>query len=321
MTRSLGRLARLAGAALLAAVAAVVLPAAPAQAATGDFRKDSVWDTGYIGTITVRNDLPWAVTTWRVDLELAAPTTISSAWNATMTRSGTRYVFTPPSWAAPLPARSTTSFSFVAAGRGEPVDCRVDGAACGGTAPTRDVVPPGAPANFRMDFTGPGTVTYSWDAPADADVAGYHVFQNGRLVATTTETSRTTPVPPPMVMLDAVRAFDAAGNLSPLVYRGGPGGDPVPPSVPAQPRINGGGGSAWFQVSWAESTDNVQVAGYEVRLNGTVITSVAGTTAYVPYRGFGTYQVTIRAFDASGNFSGPAWTGIAVDPPPPLPAR
>ena len=315
MKRSL----RLFVAALLASAAAVAaLPASPAHAATGTFRKDGSWDTGYVGTFTVRNDLPWAVANWRVDFDLPESTTITSSWNATLTRSGTRYVFTKASWAPPLPARSTTTFSFVTKGTGEPVDCRVDGAPCGGTVPSRDIVPPGKPLNFRQTFSTPSTVTYLWDAPADTDVAGYHFFENGRLVATTTATSRTTPVPPPMVFLYAVRAFDAAGNLSPLVYLSGPGSDRIPPPTPQAPRLLMGSG--YFQVGWNPVTDNVQLAGYEVALNGTVVTSVQGTTTWIAYRGYGTYMVTIRAFDASGNFSAPAQVGIAVDPPPPLPA-
>jgi hypothetical protein len=320
MKLSPGRLARLCATVLLASVAAVVaLPTSPAQAATGNFRKGSTWETGYTGTITVRNDLPWAISNWRVEFELSSPTTISDSWGATMTRSGTRYVFTKASWAPPLAARSSTSFGFVATGgRTDPVNCLVDGVQCGGTAPSRDIVAPQAPLNFRM--TGLGSyVTYSWDASTDnVGVAGYHLFANGMLLATTTGTSHTTPVPPPMVYRYAVRGFDAAGNLSPLTYLAGPSPDRSPPSTPTALRI--GPGAGYLQVNWNASTDNVRVAGYEIYLNGTLVTAVEGTTAWVPYRGYGTYMVDVRAFDASGNFSDRARTGIAIDPPPPAPS-
>jgi hypothetical protein len=319
MKLSLRRLARLSGVVLLASAAAVVaLPASPAQAATGDFRKVSVRDDGYVGTITVRNDLPWAIANWRVEFELPSPTVTNYAWGAAMSRSGSKYVFTKLSWSPPLAARSSISFSFLATGGfAEPVKCLIDGVQCGGTAPSRDIVPPTVPKNFTSALRG-GFVTYSWDASTDGvGVAGYQFFANGGLVATTTGTSRTTPIPPPMVFLYAVRAFDAAGNLSPLAYLAGPSPDRAPPSTPQALRMIGGSG--YFQVDWNAATDNVRIAGYEVYLNGVLITAVEGTTAWVPYRGFGSYLVDVRAFDASGNFSSRARVGIAVDPPPPPP--
>jgi hypothetical protein len=318
------RLGRIVGATLLAAVAAVVaVPASPAQASTGTFRKDSVWDTGYTATFTVRNDLPWAVSTWRVQFEVPEPTTITYAWNASMTKTGTRYVLTPPSWAPPLPARSTTTFGLSARGGvAEPLNCLTDGVPCAGTAPARDTVPPSPAANLRLaQGPNPGTITYVWDAATDnVEVAGYQLFANGSLLATTTGTSHSGPVPPPMIFLYAVRAFDASGNVSSFTYLSGPGPDRVPPTVPTQLRLTGIG-SGYLRADWAPSNDNVRVAGYEVFLNGSRSTAVDGTIAYLPYRGYGTYLVDVRSFDASGNFSDRTRVGIAIDPPAPPPAR
>lgn len=59
--------------------------------------------------------------------------------------------------------------------------------------------------------------------------------------------------------------------------------------------------------NWTASTDNVGVAGYQVSLNG----SVVGTTASTSFNFSGltmatSYAVTVRAYDASGNYSTPA---------------
>jgi hypothetical protein len=76
-----------------------------------------------------------------------------------------------------------------------------------------------------------------------------------------------------------------------------------------------------YRVTWDASRDNVFVAGYEVQQSGSVsgVSYVGGTFAYGPFRSFGTYLFRVRAFDSSGNFSPPAYVGIAIDPPPPTP--
>ncbi|GAB3529397.1 hypothetical protein [Phytohabitans suffuscus] len=113
--------------------------------------------------------------------------------------------------------------------------------------------------------------------------------------------------------------MDAAGNLSPFTpIFFGRLPDSTPPTVPASLRISG-----LFQnhlvARWDPATDETFLVGYEVYLNGVLISRTSGTSAYVPYTGFGTYIVRVRAWDSSGNFGPYAVGGIAVDPPPPPP--
>ena len=59
-------------------------------------------------------------------------------------------------------------------------------------------------------------VALSWTASADnIGVAGYRVYRNGTLVATTTSTSYTDSLPGKTTSASyVVRAYDAAGNVS-----------------------------------------------------------------------------------------------------------
>jgi hypothetical protein len=154
-------------------------------------------------------------------------------------------------------------------------------------------------------------------------VVEYQIFNRTTQIGTTTATSISIPTPPPMVTTFGVRAVDAAGNLSPFApFYFGRLPDATPPTAPANLRINGLTQNN-FVVRWDPATDETFLIGYEVYLNGVLISKTSGTTAYVPYRGFGTYMVRVRAWDTSGNFGPYAQAGIAVDPPPPTtpPAR
>jgi hypothetical protein len=317
----LSRTARLAAAVVVGLGAITVLPA-PAHAATAVFAKESQWSTGYIGKMTVRNDTTAAITSWRVEFDLPAGTTLGSYWSARMTRDGSRFVFTNLPWNGTLAAGASTSFGWAAAGTGEPQGCTVNGSPCSGQPPALDVTPPSAPTNIRV--TGSSTLTVTWDPSTDdTGVVAYQIFHRTTQVATTTTTSHTMGVPPPMVTTFGIRAVDAAGNLSPFApIHFGQMPDSTPPTAPANLRISGLVQNN-FVVRWDPATDETFLIGYEVYLNGVLITKTSGTSAYVPYRGFGTYMVRVRAWDTSGNFGPYAQAGIAVDPPPPTtpPAR
>ena len=129
------------------------------------------------------------------------------------------------------------------------------------------------------------------------------------------------PTPPPMVTTYGVRAVDAAGNVSPFApIHFGQLPDSTPPSAPTSLRI-GSVSPDHLTVRWDAATDDVFLVGYEIYLNGALISKVGGTSGYVPYRGYGTYIVRVRAWDSSGNFGPYAEAGLAIDPPPPPPAR
>lgn len=80
--------------------------------------------------------------------------------------------------------------------------------------------------------------------------------------------------------------------------------DTQAPSVPAGVQaaaVN----SSQVNISWQASTDNVGVAGYWIKRNGTAIAFVSGTTSYVDtaVQPSGTYSYAVAAIDAAGNAS------------------
>jgi hypothetical protein len=123
------------------------------------------------------------------------------------------------------------------------------------------------------------------------------------------------PIPPPMVMTFGVRAVDAAGNRSPFATLGlGTSPDVTPPGPPTNLRLVSPSGG-YFTARWDASQDDQFVAGYEVALDGAVVSRVGGTTALVQL-GYGTRFVSVRAFDGAGNLSTPTQVMISIDPAP-----
>lgn len=306
--------------ALVLGLAVVVVLPAPAHAAVAVFEKESDWSTGYVGKVTVRNDTPATMPAWRVEFDLPSGTSITNHWNANLTRAGSRHVFTNVSWNGNLAPGASTSFGWVASGTGPPQNCLVDNMPCaGGGGP--DVSPPVIPANLRTS-SGSQSLTLLWDASTDdRGVTGYEIFSNGTRIATTTGTSYTMPIPPPMIFTFGIRALDAAGNSSPFaIIKLGSLPDNDPPSAPTNLRLTGPR-DGHYRLTWDASRDNVFVAGYVVQQTGTVsaVTMVGDAFAYGVSRGYGTYLFQVRALDSSGNYSAPASIGIAVDPPPPTP--
>ena len=89
-------------------------------------------------------------------------------------------------------------------------------------------------------------------------------------------------------------------------------GDTDPPSTPAS-LASSGVTSNSFNVSWAASTDNVGVTGYNVYLNG----SLDGSTTATSYSFSGlsaatSYTVAVEATDAAGNTSGQASINVTT---------
>jgi chitodextrinase len=79
--------------------------------------------------------------------------------------------------------------------------------------------------------------------------------------------------------------------------------DTIPPSVPTNVTVSAKTSSS-VSLTWSASTDNVGVTGYDVLLNGTII-SATGSTSYT-VTGLApstTYSFSVRAKDAAGNVS------------------
>lgn len=68
--------------------------------------------------------------------------------------------------------------------------------------------------------------------------------------------------------------------------------------------------STGFTVSWAASTDNTAVTGYEVRANGSTVTTTDTSYTIGSLAAATTYTVEVRARDAAGNWS--TWASLDV---------
>lgn len=81
-------------------------------------------------------------------------------------------------------------------------------------------------------------------------------------------------------------------------------GDTTPPSTPTNLAASGLTSNS-VNLSWSASTDNVAVTGYEVFRNGSLLSTVSGTSTTASGLTSSTaYQFAVRARDAAGNTSG-----------------
>jgi chitinase len=191
-------------AAVLAALllgAAVAPPAQAAQAAaaaagsvTAAFAKTADWGSGFEGRYTVKNGTGSSIASWKVEFDLPSGVSVSSFWDATLTRSGQRFTFTNVGWNGALAPGATVSFGFIGSPGGAaaaPANCKVNGADCGGGdggGPT-DPDLPGAPGTPSATG-GTKSITLGWGA-ASGTVTGYRVYEGTAVKATVTGTSAT----------------------------------------------------------------------------------------------------------------------------------
>ncbi len=141
---------------IVAAVTAVALQASPASAATATFTTVSTWGNGYQGQITVTNNSSSQITSWRVEFDLPAGTSVSQVWSAQQSVSGSRYSFTNVEWNGTLAPNASTSFGFIASGTGTPANCTVNGQSCAGgpTTPPSSASPSASQSSSQPPATG-----------------------------------------------------------------------------------------------------------------------------------------------------------------------
>ncbi len=205
---------------------------------------------------------------------------------------------------------------------------------------SKDTMPPSAPTGLSVspsstyatnNSTSSIQVTLSWNASTDdVGVVGYNVYRGGVKITTAsttpTGTSYTDTVSlVPWVYSYQVSAYDASGNISgysaPATFA--VMSDGLPPSVPTglsvrQTSLSG------VTLSWASSTDNIGVAGYDIYRNGSEI----GTTGTASYGDSGVaagtlYSYVVAAYDAAGNVSASSTSATITvtgdDIPPSIP--
>ncbi len=148
--RAVARRRRTAAVALAAAAALVTtglvaaLPATAAGTFTATFTSAGDWGTGHQASVAVTNGSSATASSWTLEFDLPAGTTITSAWDADVTRTGTHYKVTSKSWAGPFAPGATQTWGYIGSGPfAQPTGCTVNGATCtGGTVPTNPTTSP-----------------------------------------------------------------------------------------------------------------------------------------------------------------------------------
>jgi chitodextrinase len=199
-------------------------PPPPAGALTATFTKTSDWGNGFVAEYAIRNGGTSTVTGWKLEFDLPAGETITSAWSGKLSSSGSHYVLTDEDWTRTIAPGATVKVGFQGAYTGTfaaPTGCTINGQSCGGgpapPPPAPDTTPPSAPANLAASSPTASTVDLRWSASTDnVGVTGYQVFSGTTKVATVTGTSTTvTGLSAATTYTFTVKAVDAAGNVSP----------------------------------------------------------------------------------------------------------
>lgn len=189
-----------------------------------------------------------------------------------------------------------------------------------------DATPPSQPGSFAETSSDGTSASTSWTAATDnVGVAGYTLYLNGLQAGTTQATSYVfwtlacgTTYPA------GLEADDAAGNVSSratLLVTTAPCPDLASPSSPTGFLVTASSASS-ISTAWSASSDNVGVAGYKVFLDGSLVTTVTGTSFAFTGLGCGTlHTLGVAAYDAAGNVSSTtsqnASTGACPDVTPP----
>ena len=175
-----------------------------------------------------------------------------------------------------------------------------------------DTQPPSTPSNLSASNVTASSVDLSWTASTDnVGVTEYDVYQDGSLTTSVSGTSAT------MTGLSAstsyafyVIAKDAAGNTSSasntvnVTTDSGSVPDTEAPTAPTGLSASNITTSS-VDLSWNASSDNVGVTGYTVYVDGSIETTVSGTSYQVTgLASSTTYDFYVTASDAAGNESG-----------------
>ncbi|MEJ6664208.1 MAG: M4 family metallopeptidase [Flavobacteriaceae bacterium] len=187
-----------------------------------------------------------------------------------------------------------------------------------------DISAPSIPSGLSASSITTSSFILNWNAATDnIGVTGYEVFLGATSLGIQSGTSRlVNGLTPATGYSLAVRALDQANNVSdlstPLAVTTATPPDleaPTAPSALAVSNISTTG----LTLTWAASSDNVGVAGYEVfQDNASIGTLSATTRAVIGLSPATTYGYSVRAFDAAGNTS--AMTAVlqatTLAPPP-----
>ncbi|MEU8524591.1 glycoside hydrolase family 18 chitinase [Streptomyces sp. NPDC048629] len=210
-------------------------PAEAATSATATYTKVSDWGTGFEGKWTVKNTGTTTLSSWTVEWDYPSGTAVTSAWDATVTSSGTHWTAKNVGWNGTLAPGASVSFGFNGTGSGAPSGCKVNGGSCDGGSQPGDAPPsaPGAPAASNVTDT---SVKLTWTAATDdKGIKNYDVKRDGATIATVTGLTYTntgltagTDYSYTVVARDTADQTGPASGATPVRTTGGGGGNPNP---------------------------------------------------------------------------------------------
>ncbi|WP_406197199.1 MULTISPECIES: glycosyl hydrolase family 18 protein [unclassified Streptomyces] len=175
----------------LAGLVGLASPAEAATSATATYAKTQDWGSGFEGKWTVKNTGTTAVSSWTVEWDFPSGTSVTSAWDADVTSSGTHWTAKNKSWNGSLAPGASVTFGFNGSGTGSPANCKLNGGSCdGGSVPGDN--PPSAPGTPSASDITNTSVKLTWSAATDdKGIKNYDVLRDGTKVATATGTSYT----------------------------------------------------------------------------------------------------------------------------------
>ncbi|MFE1380505.1 glycosyl hydrolase family 18 protein [Streptomyces sp. NPDC058740] len=210
-------------------------PAEAATSATATYTKVSDWGTGFEGKWTVKNTGTTSLSSWTVEWDYPSGTAVTSAWDATVTSSGTHWTAKNVGWNGTLAPGATVSFGFNGTGSGAPSGCKVNGGSCDGSTQPGDN-PPSAPGTPVASGITDTSVKLTWTAATDdKGIKNYDVKRDGTTIATVTGLTYTntgltagTDYSYTVVARDTVDQTGPASGATPVRTTGGGGGNPQP---------------------------------------------------------------------------------------------
>jgi chitodextrinase len=176
-----------------------------------------------------------------------------------------------------------------------------------------DSTPPSVPSGERITGTTQSSIGLAWNASSDnVGVAAYDVFLNDVKVASVSGSTTNytyTGLQCGTTYTIGLEARDAAGNHSDRSFASGTAStaacstsDTQPPSTPGS--LSTSSTQTSVTLTWAASSDNVGVAGYDLFNAGSKVgTSSSATYTFTGLACGQTYTVGVDAFDAAGNTS------------------
>jgi len=173
-----------------------------------------------------------------------------------------------------------------------------------------DTEAPTVPSGLEITGSSESSLSILWNPSSDnLKVAGYNIYVNGSFHKSSSSTTYTiSGLEEGTTYSVSVSAFDKASNeserSSTVVGETETSRDTTPPSIPTGLQMVGATESS-LSVLWNPSSDNVNVAGYNIYVDGSFHKSGSSTTYTISGLEEGTtYSVSISAFDGSDNESG-----------------